>query len=35
MNLLALPELRAAQSPEGPAVADDTVCLNNTDAATH
>jgi long-chain acyl-CoA synthetase len=31
MNLLALPELRAAQNPEGPAVADDTVSLNNTE----
>ncbi|MEN3319017.1 MAG: long-chain acyl-CoA synthetase [Mycobacterium sp.] len=31
MNLLALPELRAAQNPEGPAVADDSVSLNNTE----
>jgi hypothetical protein len=31
MNLLALPELRAAQNPEGPAVADDAVSLNNTE----
>ena len=29
MNLLALPEWRAAQNPEGPVVADDTVNLNN------
>ena len=31
MNLLALPELRAAQNPEGPTVADDTVSLNNAE----
>ncbi|HEX9498676.1 MAG TPA: AMP-binding protein, partial [Mycobacterium sp.] len=31
MNLLALPELRAAQNPEGPAVADDTVSLDNAE----
>jgi long-chain acyl-CoA synthetase len=31
MDLLALPELRAARNPEGPAVADDTVHLNNTE----
>ncbi|HME46818.1 class I adenylate-forming enzyme family protein [Mycobacterium sp.] len=29
MNLRVLPELRAARDPEGPAVADDTVSLNN------
>ncbi|HUO40517.1 MAG TPA: AMP-binding protein [Mycobacterium sp.] len=29
MNLRALPELRATKDPEGPAVADDTVSLNN------
>ena len=31
MNLLALPELRAAQNPEGPTVADDTVSLDNAE----
>jgi len=31
MNLLALPELRAARDPEGSAVADDSVSLSNTE----
>jgi len=29
MNLSALPDLRAAQAPDAPAVADDNVDLNN------
>jgi long-chain acyl-CoA synthetase len=29
MNLQALPELRAAKDPDGPAVADDDVSLTN------
>ena len=31
MNLRELPELRAAQNPEAPAVADDYVSLTNTE----
>ncbi len=31
MNLRALPELRAAKNPGGPAVADDNVSLNNSE----
>src|ERR1700761_3102325 len=31
MNLRALPELRAAQDPEGPAVADDNISLTNSE----
>jgi len=31
MDLLTLPESRAARNPEGPAVADDAVSLNNTE----
>jgi len=31
MNLRALPELRAAKNPDGPAVADDNVSLNNSE----
>ncbi|HUB55496.1 MAG TPA: AMP-binding protein, partial [Mycobacterium sp.] len=31
MDLLTLPESRAARNPEGPAVADDDVSLNNTE----
>jgi long-chain acyl-CoA synthetase len=30
MNLSALPDLRAAEAPDAPAVADDTINLNNT-----
>ena len=30
MHLSALPDLRAAQAPDAPAVADDTIDLNNT-----
>ena len=30
MNLAALPDLRAADNPLGPAVADDNIDLNNT-----
>ena len=30
MNLAALPDLRAADNPSGPAVADDNIDLNNT-----
>ena len=30
MNLSTLPDLRAAEAPDAPAVADDTINLNNT-----
>ena len=33
MNLSALPDLRAAQAPDAPAIADDTINLNNTQFA--
>ena len=31
LNLRGLPELRAAKNPDGPAVADDNVSLNNSE----
>ena len=34
MNLSALPDLRAAEAPDAPAVADDTINLNNTQFLT-
>ena len=33
MNLSTLPDLRAAEAPDAPAVADDTINLNNTEFA--
>ena len=34
MNLSTLPDLRAAEAPDAPAVADDTINLNNTEFFT-
>ena len=31
MNLSTLPDLRAADAPDAPAVADDSIDLNNTE----